>query len=202
VSTLLSIATFATLLAQWSHVHDYTVTIEARETLATRTQVRTLHYAFRAPDRSRMEVVAGPDTGGVLVWHGGSEVTAYRRGFPLIKIHADGHSPRVTSMRGNGAFNSDFGRVVACFEAHRGAVTEESGPLVDGKPTTAMTLTYAGFTCPDDPAHDRAVTRDVLYIDPDGKLAMRERFEGTTSVERWILRDLRIDPGVTDDELR
>ena len=202
MSNVLATAVLSAILASWAHVHDYTVTIDSREVLGKRTETRTVHYAFRSPDKSRLEVLAGPNRGGVLVWNGGPDVTAYHRGLGFIKVRADGHSARLTSMRGNGIFSSDFGRVLACFDAHRSAVHEGTGPLVDGKPTSTVTLTYDGFTCADDSAQDRDVTRDVLYFNPAGVLVQRERFIGDEAVERWGFRDLRINEGVDDEALR
>ena len=201
--TLLALGALASLLNAWSHVHDYTVTIDAREVLGKKTDNRVLHYAFRAPDDARLEVISGQSRGGIVVWHGGNQVLAYRRGVvSFVKVHMDARDPRVSTLRGNGVLTPNLGHLLACFDRHRDAVREANGPALDGKPTTAVTLTYDGFTCPDDSAQDRAVTRDVLYVDSNGIPVMRERFEGATLVEHWVLRDVRIDPGVEDSELR
>ena len=64
-------------------------------------------------------------------------------------------------------------------------------------------LPYLDVTCPDDSPSDRGVTLDVLDVSRRTGLIMeRRRYEGETVVERWELKDYRIDSGLSDADLR
>jgi hypothetical protein len=57
--------------------------------------------------------------------------------------------------------------------------------------------------CPTDSPFDRDVTRDVLYVSSKPKLpVLRERYAAEQLVERWQLRDLRLNSGLTDSVFR
>jgi hypothetical protein len=83
-------------------------------------------------------------------------------------------------------------------------VREGAGPDVDGHPTQTLTLEVpAGIGCDGDPPRDRDVTKDVLTITRDtGVIVLRERYAGPTLVERWQLKDVRINAGLTDDDFK
>ena len=195
---------FAQLLTTWRQVRDFTVTIEATEWLGGTTIQNVLHYAFRKPERARLDVVAGPSRGAVLIWRGGDGVTAYQRSLAFVKVRAGANASRVTSPRGNGVLTPNLGDVLECFARHRGDVRERPGPRVDGDATNAIVLNYTGgVTCPDDSSRDGGVTRDVLYVSRrTGYVVRRERYERESLVEEYALRDLRIDEGLPDDLFR
>jgi hypothetical protein len=87
-----------------------------------------------------------------------------------------------------------MGDVLACFGQHRGELIERDGPPIDGEPTDELALPYADVTCPDDPATDREITLDVLDVSKrTGLVLMRKRYAGDAVVERWELKDYRID---------
>ncbi|MGP6159271.1 MAG: hypothetical protein ACLPYS_17495 [Vulcanimicrobiaceae bacterium] len=194
----------ARLSAAWSLLDDYSMTIETTEWTRGTAVQEVLRYAFRKPALARLEVVAGPRRGAVLVWRGGPKVVAYQRGFLLFKIVAGVTSARVTSPRGNGILTPNLGDVLDCFAAHGQNVRESAGPSVDGAPSDAIALDYrGGSACPDDSSQDRAVTRDVLYVSRDsGYVVERERYEGDTLVERYLIRDLVVNSNLPDSLFR
>ncbi|MBC5810841.1 MAG: hypothetical protein GIW95_08340 [Candidatus Eremiobacteraeota bacterium] len=185
----------------WSRVHDFSVTIDAYEALGSRSETSTIRYTFREPDRAKLEITAGAGRGGVVVWRGGNGVVAYKRGFSLIKWHLDAHDARVVSLRGNSIFTPNIGRTLACFDAHRVRVAEVPGLHFDGQPTEVATLDR-GVSCADDPPEDKTITRDVVLVSPNGLPLLRERFEGDLLIERWRLRDLKINVGLKDSDFR
>jgi len=195
---------FQELLVKWSPVRDFSVTIDAFEASGARTQSQRLHYEFRTPEHARLEILDGPARGSIVVWNGtGQKATAFHRGFGLFKLRADVRDPRLTSLRGNGVLTPNFGPLIDCFAAHRSHISEMSGPKVEDESTEAIVLAYAGFTCPNDSADDRDVTRDVLYVaHSSGFPVLRERFAGETLVERWILHDLKVDVELCDEPFR
>jgi hypothetical protein len=195
---------FDRLVASWTLVNDYVVTIETMETLGTKTTHSVLEYSFRKPDRAKLEVLRGTSAGAVLVWEGGTDVTAYKRGFfSAFKLHLDIQDPRVTSLRGNGVLSPDLGEILACFSAHRSDVNVEPGPEIAGAATEAIALTYAGFTCPQDSSIDRVVTRDVLDVSIATGIAVhRERYAGSTLVESYDLQSYSVNKGLADSVFR
>jgi hypothetical protein len=93
---------FDRLVTDWQHVRDYSVTFDDHEALGAQTDDRKIHYAYRAPDRARLDVLSGTDSGSTIVWAGGNEVVAYRRSIAFFKKRADAHASDLTSIRGNG----------------------------------------------------------------------------------------------------
>lgn len=192
-----------TLSAEWLHVKDYSVTIDARETLRGHTERQVLHYLYRRPDRARLEIVDGAERGGVVVWLGDEHATAYHRGLRLLKLRVGPRDGRVTSLRGNGVLTPNFDAILACFSANRSRVSERPGPSVGGVPTTEIVLDYGGARCPQDSPKDREITRDVLYVSRQtGLPVMRERYALGELAERWLLSDLRLNPGLADSAFR
>jgi outer membrane lipoprotein-sorting protein len=191
------------LSVEWSNVRDYTVTIDSREFRDSRSQRQLLKYAYRRPDRARLEIVDGAQRGAIIVWRGNNSATAYRRGLRLFSLHLAPRDERVTSLRGNGVLTPNFDGILACFADHRAQVSERRGPPVEGEPTTAIALARAGFACAIDSPIDREVTRDVLYVSQKSGLpVLRERYVGARLVERWELHDLRLNPNLPDSAFR
>lgn len=199
-----AVPAFDRLQAYWAGIQDYSMTIEAHEVLGDASGEAELHYAFKRPDRARLDVIKGVHSGSTVVWDGGDRVTAYKRFFSLIKIHPDVHDDRITSLRGNGIQTGNLGDVLACFAAHRDALHQSPGPLIDGKATDEISLPYRNVDCPDDSAADRGtVTLDVIDIECDsGLVVMRKRYEGNLVVERWELSGYTINSGLGDGDLR
>ena len=195
--------TFDRLVENWTRLHDYTVTIEAHEVLGDRTADNVLRYAFRKPDRARLDVVAGTQNGSTMVWSGGERVVGYRRGMSLFKMHGELHDKMLTSLRGNDILSPNLGDIVDCFAKYRDRVEEREGPPVEGEPTAEVMLPYADVSCPDDPPVDKAVTLDVLDISKrTGLIVERKRFAGEQMVERWTLKDFKADSGLADTDLK
>ena len=190
---------FAALVERWQNVRDYSLTIDAHEVDGARIDDRTLRYEFRKPDRARLEVLSGNGAGSVVIWHGGNDAVAYRRSLPWLRGHFDARSKRVTSPRGNGVLTPNLGALLTCWSEHRDALSEHALDDGDDAGSDRIELRYDGFSCPTDAARDKDVTRDVLIVSRSTHLVMRrERYEGSTLVERWTLRDLQLDAGIND----
>jgi len=195
---------FDKLMARWALVTDYVVTIDTLETKGTQSARSMVRYSFRKPDRARLEVIEGNNRGGVVVWQGGAEATAYKRGiFSIAKIHADLKDKRINSLRGNGVLTPDLTVALACFAAHRSDVHSEPGPAVAGEPTDTVELRYARFSCPMDSPIDADITRDVLRVsERTGAVLRRERYEGASLVESYDLKELMVNTGLSDDDFK
>lgn len=191
------------LAGMWSRLHDYTVTIDSHEVLGSRISDHELHYAYRKPDRAKLEVVTGVSSGSTIVWSGGDSVVAYRRGLRFFKKHGGVKDAALTSLRGNGVLTPNLGDIVACFGEHRGALLERAGPLVGEEATDEIELPYENVVCPDDSEADRTVTRDVIDVSKrTGLVVQRTRYVGATVVEQWNLRNYTVDAGLDDGALR
>jgi hypothetical protein len=185
------------LVESWSAIHDFEVTITAHEVAGTQRQDRTFRYSFLRPDHAKLELLDGPMRGAVAVWNGGSTVTAHKRGlFAAFKESFDLHDHHVTSLRGNGLVTPELSAALRCFADHPQNVTEAAGPQLGTVATVAVSYENpAGLHCDSDSAADVAVTKDVFLVDPATHLPLRRmRYEGTTLVEDWELRDLQINP--------
>ncbi len=184
----------ARLEANWNALHGYSVTIDAHEVLGTQTADSELHYAFTKPSHAELDVLAGNKSGSTILWDGGDRVVAYRRNMSFFKMHGGVWDRDLTSLRGNSIVSPNLGDLIACFGAHRDALREREGPVIDGQETDELALSYSGISCPDDSPADRAITLDELDISrKSGLVVMRKRFEGEALVERWELKDYKLD---------
>jgi outer membrane lipoprotein-sorting protein len=187
------------LATAWSDVHDYSVTIDAHEVLRGGSENRTLHYAFRKPMQARLDLVSRGRSVATILWSGGDGVTAYHPGFSFLKIHGNARDRKFTSLRGNGVLTPNLGDIFGCLEQHQGAIVERRGPTIDGEPTDEIALERAHTACADDSDTDRRITLDVIDVSQRGTILLRKRYEGPQLVEKWILRDYRINAGLDDN---
>jgi len=195
---------FDRLQNMWTSVSDYSMTIDAHEVLGDQTADSELHYAFKRPDQARLDVLKGLKSGSTMVLDGVDRVVAYYRRFSFFKKHGDAREKDLTSLRGNGILNPNFGDLVACFGAHKDELRQTDGPAVDGEATDEVALSYQHDDCPVDSATDRGtITLDVLDIARDtGLVVARKRYAGNEVVESWQLSDFKINSGLTDADLR
>jgi hypothetical protein len=175
-------------------VRSYSLTVAAHEVDGSTADDRTLHLDFDEPDHATAVVVSGKGKGTSLVWSGGSRVRIRGGLFSLLPITLDLHDPRITSPRGNTILRAEISPILRCFAAHRDALSEATGPKVDGHATDVITLQVpGGIRCAGDAPKDSGVTRDVLTVRRDDSLPVRrERYVGDTLVERWILTDVTL----------
>lgn len=195
---------FDRLETTWSTVTDYSMTIDAHEVLGDDSADNELHYAFKRPDRARLDVISGHQSGSTVVLDdGGDTVTAYMRAFPLFKKHGSVRDKDLTSLRGNGILMSNIDNLIACFGAHRRELHQVAGPVVEGEPTDEVLLPYEHVTCDADPDADRGiVTLDAIDVARDtGLIVMRKRYVGAEVVERWEISDYKLNSGLGDDDL-
>ncbi len=192
------------LVKRWATIDDYTATIVAHEVDGSQTDDRTMRFWFRKPDRAKLVMTGGGSKGSILLWTGGTKARVHAASFPFLPLVLDINSGAIVSLRGNNMLRPDLTPTVDCFVAHKEAVREGAGPDVDGHPTQTLTLEVpAGIGCDGDPPRDRDVTKDVLTITRDtGVIVLRERYAGPTLVERWQLKDVRINAGLTDDDFK
>lgn len=173
-------------------LHDYTVTIEVHETNGRKTQDRMVRYWYEKPTLARAEIVSGPGSGGVAVWHGGDTVRGHQGGFlRFITLNVNIHDARTTSLRGDTIDSASFESQLEHVRTTKGKLEEAEGPTIEGSATDAITFEAA------DPAANRNVSREVLYISRVTHLPLkRELFEGNALVKTQLFSALRVNPGL------
>ncbi len=195
--------TFDRLESLWTNLHSYQVTIVEHEVMGDQTSDHELLYEFEKPQHAKLEVVQGTRSGSVIEWDGGDRILAYKANMSFFKLHRGVHDHDMTSLRGNSILGPNMGDVLACFGEHREALREHDGPEIEGEATDEIELPYNDVSCPDDPVSDKGVTLDVLDVSKKtGLILMRRRYEGDQVVERWQLKDYKIDPGPGQAALR
>jgi outer membrane lipoprotein-sorting protein len=188
------------LVAQFAQavgaIDDYTVSIATHETSGTDVQDRGYHYFFKKPALAKIETVSGPGHGSAAVWHGGDTVRGHQGGFFAgIKLTIGIHDGRAVSLRGDTIDSASFPAQLEHFRTTKGELSEAAGPAIGGVATEALTLK------PADPAANRNVSRDVLFLSNANHLPVRrERFEGDTLVKQEDFTNLKLNVGLKDDD--
>jgi hypothetical protein len=195
---------FDALVHRMATVRDYTVTIDAHEVDGSQTDDRVMRFSYRKPDRAKVEIIKGQAAGTRVIWLGGT--TAHVRGglLSLLPVWLDLHDHHITSLRGNTMLRAVLQPTIDCFAAHRDDVSEVDDVKQNGQRVDVVTLSIpGGLRCPADSPKDRDVTRDVLtLVHGSPTLARQERYEGERLVERWIISDVVLDPGLADSDFR
>lgn len=152
----------------WAAVPGYTATIDSFEKEGSKTQNSVFTYAFTKPEHVTMKVVKGPSAGATVVWNGGKTVTASKSGMLGISMSKTVplNDPLVTSLRGGTVKDLSFGSILAHAEHTPGTRTQGSASL-NGAIADTVTLV------PSDPAKDRGLTREVLYLSRSTHLPLR-----------------------------
>jgi hypothetical protein len=116
----------------------------------------------------------------------------------MIPVHGPLRDAKFLSLRGNDIRVAILQTIIDCYSAHRDTMVEAPGPDLDGDPTISVSITAKdGVMCDgNDWQQERAVTRDeVLISKTTGLPRRRMRYEGTTLVEEWDLRDMATHGG-------
>jgi outer membrane lipoprotein-sorting protein len=182
--------------AAFAGINDYRMTIAVHEVAGDRIEDRTYAILFKKPALERVDIVAGPGKGGGIVWLGGDKVKGHRGGL-LSGIHLtlDIHNSQVATLRGDSVNSGTIPAMLAVFTTIKGAVSEATGPQIDGAGTSTVTLDVA------DPAAYNGVTREVLYLSSITNLPVRrERFAGTQLVKSENVTETKTNVGLTNND--
>jgi outer membrane lipoprotein-sorting protein len=176
-------------------LRDYTVTITVHEMSEGWTQDRVVQYWYKKPTTAKVNVLRGSSRGSVAVWNGGDTVRGRQGGLlRMIALTVGLHDSRATSLRGDTIDSAYFGAELKHFKTTKGEIAQTEGGTLNGI-VDIVTLRVA------DPAANRGVTKEVLYLSHETHLPVqRERFEGDASVKTEIFSDLQINPGLTDKD--
>lgn len=178
--------------AAFAKVEDYTATLSVHETDGKTADDHTYAYAYKRPSFVKLDILSGSNSGGGLVWTGGDKVNGHRGG--LLKgfhLKLDLHDKQVISLRGDSADTGTFAAMLERFKTLRGDISEAGGPAVDGAPSDVVTLKVA------DPAADKGVTREVLYLSRTTHLPLRrEQFAGETLVKSESVGNVKTNVGL------
>jgi len=191
---------FDQLVEKLRAVHGYEFDVEATEHIGTVTKAATMHVVVNLDDRSeQLAIIAGPHHGSVVTWTGGPEESVKLPGMlSLVPVHGPLRDSRFLSLRGNDIRVAELETILECYSQHRDTMVESPGPDIDGDPTVSIAITAKdGVICDgNDWEQEHAVTKDeVLISRTTGLPRRRMRYEGTTIVEEWDLRDITMHGG-------
>jgi len=180
----------------WSKVDNYSCSIVAHETLGTQTQDRRYDFWFKKPTFAKIEITSGPGKGSGSAWHGGDSVLGHQGGLLHgIKMNVSINDSRAVSLRGDNITAGIFGNMLATYQSNIGAVSEAPGETIDGAATDMVTLKIAN------PAANKNVSRDVLYLSKTTRLPVRRmRYEGDKLVKQEDFVNLKVNPGLKDSD--
>ena len=191
---------FDSLVDKLRAVHAYEFDVDATEHAGTVTKAATMHVAVNIDDHSeQLVILAGAHHGSVVSWTGGPDESVKLPGMmSVIPVHGPLRDSKFLSLRGNDIRVAELQTILDCYAAHRDSMVEAPGPMLDGEQTISISITSKdGVVCDgNDWQQERAVTRDeVLISRATGLPRRRARYEGTTLVEEWDLRDFTMHGG-------
>jgi outer membrane lipoprotein-sorting protein len=178
----------------WSKVDDYSCSIVVHEVLGTQTQDRRYDFWFKKPSLAKIEITSGPGKGSGSVWRGGDTVVGHMGGLlAFAKKTISINDPRAVTLRGDTIASASFGYILSVYQSNIGTLTEAPGPAIDGVPTEMLSLKIA------DPAANKNVSRDVLYLSKATHLPVRRvRYDGDTLVKQEDFVGVKLNPGLKD----
>jgi outer membrane lipoprotein-sorting protein len=179
--------------AAYAKIDDYRMTIAVHETDGGRSEDVIYSVLFKKPTSERVDIVAGPDKGGGVVWLGGDTVKAHHGGiFSRVHFTLNLHSRLVVTLRGDSIDKTTLPAMLAHFRTTPGTLSEAPGPQIDGTETTAITLEAA------DAASNDGLTREVLDVAASTHFPMRwESYAGATLVKVMDVKAVETNVGLT-----
>ena len=187
----LAAAPIAALVA-WTRSHPaYSYAVDASE-LGEHGMIRSafeISYDGRVPVET-VHVLAGNGAGSIVVWRDGDRVTVRPPGvLHAVALGMNVRDPRLLSPRKNDVRNAIFSRVADCVAAHAADVTVERS----GEHETFVIREPAGVKCGAEDGDDAVTVDRVTVSAVDGHPIMRERYAGEVLLEKWVMRDLRLE---------
>jgi hypothetical protein len=164
----------------WDAVTAYSATVTVFEQHGAAVQNVVFSYTFRRPSTVTVDVVGGPNNGVSLLWKGGPTLTAHRSGLAsAFKETLSLHDAKVTTIRGSSIDELSFARILAHAQQTAGAISQSSGPLINGVATDTVTL------IPAKAATDAGYTREIIEISRATHLPLRIMgYQGATLVRK------------------
>lgn len=180
----------------WAKVNDYSCSIVVHETHGSQTQDRRYDFWFKKPAFAKLEIVSGPGRGSGASWTGGDKVRGHKGGILSgIKLSVSINDPQAVSLRGDNISTASFGYILSNLQSGKGTLSEGEGPAIDGAATETVAMKIAN------PAADRNVTRDVVYLSKVSHLPVRRvRYEGDVLVKQEDFVNLKLNPGLRDSD--
>jgi len=160
-----------------------------------RREERIINYYFKKPKLIRMDILDGNrafDPGSVGVYTGGDKVSGHRGGIMKdITLNISKNSTLATSVRGETIDQSDMLTVIERFQFH----------IRNSEISLREKASHVEFSfIPYDPSANEGITRDVIWIDLETMLIIRnERYEGKDLVQQVIWSDYIINAGLPDE---
>jgi hypothetical protein len=173
----------------WAGIASYSTTITFFERKGTKVQTTVLDYSFRKPSSATVHIVKGANAGVTIEWSGGTTVVAHRGSglAALFKKRYSLHDPLMTTIRGSSIDQLSFAAILAHAQDSPGAISQATGPPIDGIPTEAVTL------IPTSSVADTGLTREVVVISPLTNLPLRILgYAGTELVRQLDFANMKL----------
>jgi hypothetical protein len=182
---------WASFRCAWENVDGYSATVTMTERVGTDVQTSVSTFTFRKPGNATLSFTTGKNAGVTLVWAGGDDVVAHRGSglMSLFKKTFALHDPQMTTIRGSSIDELSFAAVLMHAQTTPGTMSQESGPLLAGIATEAVSLV------PQTPSADGGLTLEVADLAPGTDLPLRILgYEGSTLVRQLDFSDLTLLP--------
>jgi outer membrane lipoprotein-sorting protein len=180
---------------RYGQIRDYQCRMEEFAIGNGKREERIMNFYFKKPRLIRIDILKGNrpfDGGSVGVYTGGDKVSGHRGGvIKGLTFNIPKDSPLATSVRGETIDQSDMYSVIERFDRNL-----RSGEITVEEKYSRLEFEYI----PDDPTLNDGVTRDIMWIDRQSMLIIRnERFEGEMLVQRVMWTDYIINAGLPDE---
>jgi hypothetical protein len=164
----------------------YIETIVSHEVNGKATSDGTYRFTWMDPSNAKVEVLSGRAKGAVVIWTGGSKVQAHDVDNPAIVVPFERMDKDATDLRGNPVGSAAFAFLRAVW-ASGGPLTETPGPVIDGVPTTIVSMNP-------DPSKMNGISKGDLYVAASGAPKRVVLYEGTTLVEQDEFTNQNLSP--------
>ncbi len=180
--------------ATYELIEDYQCRMHEFSVGRGRREERIINYYFKKPQMIRMDILDGNrafDSGSVGIYTGGNRVTGHRGGIMkdfILSVKKD--STIATSVRGETIDQSGMLTVIERFEYL----------LANGDVSVTEKTSHIEFEfLPFDPSLNDGVSREVVWIDRDMQLIIRnERYENDALVQQVMWKDYIINAGLPE----
>jgi len=175
-------------------IADYSFTLRSHEVQGSTIEDRVYHFAYMKPSFALSNVISGRSAGTGAVWHGGNKIKGHLSGlFAHLKAIMQIDDPRALDLRGKTIVAGFFPWIINGFElASGGKLTESPGPVVDGVPTTTVSMR------PLDPKRDAGCTTEEIMLSSVTHLPVEhDCYVGSFLAEHEIISDMKVNLGLT-----
>lgn len=203
--------------ARWETIKDYQCVMRSYNRKGEKEDDKNIKFLFKRNHQIRMEVIAGPNKGGVVVRSDRGVIKGWKKGlFSFISATLEDNDKRLLNLRGRKFYHTDWGTLIgeARERARSGWTLSLKGEeKVKGTPCHLIELVRepdpdaGGGAGEDGEGEDGSkekapprVTRDLLWIGKKDRLVLqRKQYEGEVLVNEVTWWDIKVNAGIGDE---